>query len=503
MKILLGTDVLLAANDSTNELGSIEWLFQWFDKLKIKKCVDLSALFVMTHFGEINRNLIRSCKVINKVICKSAILQQLTTSSISDNLITHNTSESALNAAAAQLAFLEAGEVDYIISDNETLHRLSKRLNIDDRVYNVAEFIDKCSIEYREFDFSKGLIVEELRMRDLDINEPFFDSFKKDYNDYLNWFIRKSKDAVFISRRERKIIALLKLKIENNPSDFADIVPPFNNHKVLKISSFKIEPNRTKLAERFMRIIFNAALGHDVNRIYATLFDNYESKRRLKRLFEKWGFENWGHKNNSNEIVLQRDFDKIANYSEPSLSFPFHGLQKGVYLVYLDSIYANALLGYNIKSSKLYDIEPLKNSISKVLISYNIAQPVSIGSIIVFVTENDNSSERKFIGVGIVDGFHHNFTDEAKFLRVCRKRSIFTDSRLKQCWDRQTSQNRISTIEFLYACPLSTDVFSSNNIKEAAIDLSCLRRQEPKKIDETQFRILIKGSSYEKDFIVY
>lgn len=329
MKVLLGADILIAANDSMQDFGTIGWLFQWFDRLGIDRYIDFPTLVVMTHFGGVNKDILNSCGLIKKVIRKSPHLKQvigISPLSLSTSVIN---SDKAVNALIAQIAFLQTEEVDYIISDNEYLHSLARKLEIDDRVYSVAEFIDKCAIENRAVDPSKGLIVEETLCSNLDVNDVFFDTFKKDYPGYIEWFQRKTKDFVFISKNGKKIIALLKLKIERSRSEFNDIEPELPNVKTLKISSFKIEPNRTKLAERFIRIIFNYAICHDVQNIYVTFFDNYEQKHRLKRLLNKWGFTEWGHKKDSDEIVLTRPLIKSTNYLCPSKTFPFHGIKKG------------------------------------------------------------------------------------------------------------------------------------------------------------------------------
>lgn len=503
MKVLLGTDLLIYANDSNQDFGTIAWLFQWLDKLKIQKCIDFPSLAVLSHFSRINPALLRNCTTLRNIIRKTPLIQQAIDTTLNSITLKDTINKISINVIAAQLAFVEAGDVDFLISDNELLHQLSRNINLDDRIYYLSEFLDKCASENRELDQSKGLLVEECHLSNLNIEDEFFETFKRDYPEYEDWFKSKSNDFVFVSKRNDKIIALLKLKIEDEPCEYADIEPHFTKKKVLKISSFKIEPNRTKLAERFMRIIFNYAISHEVEIIYVTFFDNYERKHRLRRLFEKWGFNRWGNKVDSQELVLVRSFNKYVNYDFPPLSFPFHGPKRGVYLVYIDSVYANALLGSNQTNTLLHDIEPLKNSISKVLISYKIDHEIQTGSIILFVSDNKNKNSKEFVGVGIIDGIHLNITEETKFLRICRKRSIYTDNRLKQCWNRQSIDNQISTIEFLYVCPFNESTFKSEHIKKSSIDLRSLHRQELVQIDENQFNILIEGSNYEKDYIVY
>lgn len=500
MKVLLGADVIISAKDTSQDFASIGWLFQWLDKLKIKKCIDFPTCTVLSHFGNFRNQLLKSFEIIPKVYRKNPLhLSILSNYKYPNNGLIQSFPSINADALIAQLAVLEAGDADFLITDNPCLHTLSRQLNIDDRVYYVSEFVDKCAIENREADQSKGLIVEETTLSQLNINDSFFDSFRKDYENYDEWFQRKATDKVFVSIRKGKVIALLKLKIENKQSEFDDIKPQIIKKKLLKVSSFKIEPNRTKLAERFFRIIFNVASYERVDGIYVTLFDNTEQKRRLMRLFEKWGFYLWGNKKNSSEIVLYRDFTKDYNFKCPQKSFPFHSGCRGAYLVPIDSTYANALLGLNLGFNQLHDIEPYKNAISKILITYNLKHRIETGALILFVSEIQN--KKSIVGVGIVLDIHKDITDEPTFLRICRKRSIFDDNRLKICWNRQTEDRKLSTIEFLYVTQLSNETFTEDRIKSLGVDIESLRYQEPFKISEMQFNKLINNTQYENYYI--
>lgn len=500
MRVLLGADVIISAKDTSQDFATIGWLFQWLDKLKIKKCIDYPTCTVLSHFGNLRKQLLKNFEIIPKVYRKNPLHLSILSNYVDSNSrLSQSLPSINADALIAQLAVLEAGDADFLITDNSCIHALSRQLNIDDRVYYVSEFVDKCAFENRDADQSKGLIVEETTLSQLNIHDPFFNSFKKDYANYTEWFQRKSNDKVFVSKRKGKVIALLKLKIEDNQSEFDDISPQIIKKKLLKVSSFKIEPNRTKLAERFFRIIFNVTIYENVDGIYVTLFDNTEQKRRLRRLFEKWGFKLWGNKMDSSEIVLYRDFTKDFNFKYPQTTFPFHSGSRGVYLVSIDSTYANALLGLNLGFNQLHDIEPYKNAISKILITYNLKHNIKTGSLILFVSKIRN--KKTIMGVGIVQDVHKDLKDEPTFLRICRKRSIFDDNRLKICWNRQTEDKKLSTIEFLYVAQFSDDTFPENKLSSLGDDIESLRDQEPFKISEIQFNKLINNTQYENDYI--
>jgi predicted transcriptional regulator len=52
--------------------------------------------------------------------------------------------------------------------------------------------------------------------------------------------------------------------------------------------------------------------------------------------------------------------------------------------------------------------------------------------------------------LGIVEDVHIDIRDEEQFIRLCRQRSVFTDSELREHW-RYRPRNRPFIVDFLYA----------------------------------------------------
>ena len=131
-------------------------------------------------------------------------------------LVMENKKKVWANSLSTAASNFENALTSYLVTENEQLHSLSQEIGLDSRVYTIESFIEKCSIEYRNLDDSKGAIVRICKFGSLSINDSFFTDFKREYNPYfVNWFNNKADDDVFISTDKKgRLKALLKLKIE-------------------------------------------------------------------------------------------------------------------------------------------------------------------------------------------------------------------------------------------------------------------------------------------------
>lgn len=92
---------------------------------------------------------------------------------------------------------------------------------------------------------------------------------------------------------------------------------------------------------------------------------------------------------------------------------------------------------------------PHRNAISKVYISRSIKRDLNPGDVIVFY-RTGGYFKSVVTTVGIVEGVIDNIASEADFIRLCRKRSVFTDEELSEQWNSR-NKNRPFIVNFLYA----------------------------------------------------
>jgi hypothetical protein len=180
----------------------------------------------------------------------------------------------------------------------------------------IASFITFC----RQFTCSKKFrLLGGGKMKDylvkkifaeINLNDPFFDSLKVEYQEFETWFERKKSEEAYILYKEETIDGFLYCKFENGP--ITDIEPNIQCQTALKIGTMKINPHKTRLGERFIKKALDSAIVMNVDLCYVTVFQKHEG---LLRLFQKYGFTLHGNKstNNGQELVLVKSFAERNN----------------------------------------------------------------------------------------------------------------------------------------------------------------------------------------------
>jgi hypothetical protein len=96
--------------------------------------------------------------------------------------------------------------------------------------------------------------------------------------------------------------------------------------------------------------------------------------------------------------------------------------------------------------------EPHRNAIRKVYVGRSIFRELKKGDTIVFY-RTGGYYKGVVTTLGIVDGVYRQIRDEAHFISLCRKRSVFTDQELSSHWNYRKG-DRPFIVGFLYAYSL-------------------------------------------------
>lgn len=487
MNVLIGTDVLLYYLQK-QELDGIVMLFSWIDKIKSKKFIDLSSIAILTNFVSLDSfEELSSFDILKGVKPKNRKIEEIKQA---DFLLKGFNYRPLL----AQLNWLCYDDVDFLITENTMSHKIARILDIDDKVFSIEGFIEKCSIEHLELDETLGVSIEKILFGELDYNDRFFNSFKAEYEPYYHtWFKNKANDEVYVAKDlNNNIRGLLKLKIEEQAIEAGDIIPAFKPAKRLKISSLKADYTSQKLGQRFMRIVFDTALRESVDEIYVTLFSNSPLRRRLVGMISQWGFIYYGTKD-GNEQVFVRSFRKEVS-NDLTACFPFCSFHKNKLIVPINRFYAAQLLPVS-SVEKTTELEPAKHAIKKVLILHQDAGTLESGSLLFFIQKSADEKSYELISLGVVENVYRNFEKESSFVRRCRKRSTFSNNALHDFW--LGSLEKPIVVEFLYICHFEENILKST-FTEIGVDLKMLKSQCPIIIDDKQAVSFIKNTPYEK-----
>ena len=84
--------------------------------------------------------------------------------------------------------------------------------------------------------------IKHALLKELDINDKFFDSLREDYYNFNDWFKKKQDNNTmcYVTIDNGNITSLLILKIEYEDEDYSNFTIPFNKSKRLKICTFKV-----------------------------------------------------------------------------------------------------------------------------------------------------------------------------------------------------------------------------------------------------------------------
>jgi hypothetical protein len=458
MRVLLDTNIIVHREASTVIRKEIGILFNWLDRLHYNKCIHPLSINEIEKHEDPKVVATFKIKLANYTLLKtlapeSAPIQQIR---FQDNDENAQNDTSLLNE-------LFAKRVDLLITEDRGIHSKAHALGIGSQVFTIDDFFEKVTAEHPELTSYRVLAVKREMFGNVKLEDPFFDSFKRDYQGFCEWFNRKADETVYVSKTDTgAIVGFLYLKVEDEFESYSDITPPFYAARRLKIGTFKVALNGFKLGERFLKIIFDNAMTQKVNEIYVTIFNRDAEQERLMALLSDWGFRRHGQKisKSGEEAVLVRDFSSRADAAHPALTFPYMSRRQRKFIVAIYPDYHTELLPDSIlKTENPEDFEDNRsnrNALRKVYISRSIRRDMACGDIVVFYrTASGGPGHHTSVAttLGIIESITTGVRNLDQFVALCRKRSVFSDEKLKEHWNYNPG-NRPFVVNFLYTYSL-------------------------------------------------
>jgi predicted nucleic acid-binding protein len=450
MKLLLDTNIILHREGKDPINPDIGKLFSWIDRLGYQKCVHQVTI------DEIKK--IQDKKNRDAFLVKLESYHNLPTVApihpkVQPISKKWDTTANDLNDTAL-LNEVFAGRVDLLLTEDRKIHRKAEELGIDDKIFTIEDLLEKVTSENPDFIDYKVLSVKREYFGSIDLNDEFFNTLREDYVDFNDWFNRKSDEIAYVCKLEGKVLAFLYLKVENEKESYNDINPVFKLKKRLKIGTFKVTLNGFKLGERFLKIIFDNALLQSVNELYVTIFPKRMEQKRLIDLLKDFGFVYYGIKTSKcgEEEVYVRDFSPKVSITSPKTTYPYLSKKSKKFIVPIYPVYHTNLLPDSILQQEspleYTENEPYRNAISKVYISRSFNKNLNAGDIIIFY-RTGGYYRSVITTIGIVENVFTNIQNLDQFIRICRKRSVFSTEELKKQWEYKP-HNRPFVVNFLY-----------------------------------------------------
>lgn len=305
------------------------------------------------------------------------------------------------------------------------------------------------------------------KFSDINLNDPFFDSLKKDYpgtdnsTEFTTWFAKKANEGkwALVFEDDQGVGAFVNMK----PGE-AEEIKLSDGRSLPYDSRFKI--TTIKIDERFQhQRIGEGALGltmwdwrdTGLNEIYVTVFEKHKT---LIALLEKYGFNYVGNNLNGERVYVKdrRNLD----FSDPCKSFPFISGQSAnragclaIDMEYHDTMFAYSDLAHTIQER--VDIN-VANGLKKVYIGSPYSLAFKAGDPVLIYrkyTGQDGKPGYKSVITSYCvatrverikkDGeFKYSFPD---FLRMVGNKSVYEEFVLKNKYDNEAN---LTLIELLY-----------------------------------------------------
>ena len=342
-------------------------------------------------------------------------------------------------------------------------------------------------------------VIQKVRIDSLDVENPFFNSLRADYPGFNSWLSRKGGEDAYVLVDNNQLLCFLYLKDEKETDD--SIIPSFDMRRRLKIGTFKIDSHGTVLGQRFLSIILRKMLndGHDFT--YVTLFPRQTG---LINLFEKFGFRQWGTKNNG-ELVYFKD---LTIFNDSYQDFPRINLksnsQKHLLGIWPD--FHTKLFPYSrLTTERKHIVEDLSftNTSEKIyLCNMRAVLNMLPGDLVtIYRTKDNNRAEYSSVATSICTVVEvmdiSNFESLNDFLKYCEKGSIFSQRELSAFWENKRYPY---IIKMLYNAPLQKRI-----IRKELIDQVGLNRDDYfgyLALTDNQFCKILRMGEINESFII-
>ena len=317
-------------------------------------------------------------------------------------------------------------------------------------------------------------VLELKYFRDISLSDPFFDSLKKDYQEFTDWFQRKASEPIYVYHTDNKLVGLIYLKLEEG--EVNDVTPPMPYGKRIKIGTLKVEAHGTRLGERLIKKAIDHAIVKQAEEIYITVFPHHKP---LIALLEEFGFRATGIKEtvNGKETVLLKNFDYSKLSGDLRKDYPIIDTrQANFYLLAIRPQWHSQLFPDSILKTEYYDLLSdisHTNSISKNYIcSMDGVEDLLSRDVIVIYRMSDGQGPAEYRSVAtsicVVEEVRskNNFTNISEYLDYTKPYSVFSERELKQWWNRRT----LYVIKMLYNAAFNQRVIRKTLAEQIGLD---------------------------------
>jgi hypothetical protein len=313
------------------------------------------------------------------------------------------------------LLALQVNAVDFLISEDKGILDRAARLRLQDRALSVSSGVEYFTQLFGRVFPSAPHYLRRSPLHQLNLADPFFDSFRADYPGFDAWFrgvSAQGRVCIWVPDVEGRIGALMIYKEE------AEAVGPLPARQRLKICSMKVAETmaRQRLSELILSFAFKFCERNRIAECYLTIYPSHAALIDILALF---GFREVGITQNGERILVKRLIpDRSAKLRQPGESFRefFPGYldtpDVGKFVVPVQPGWHERLFpDYRPDPQQrtledwgggdlLYRLSPAGNAIRKAYLSNAAIRKIRTGDLLLFYRSHD---VRRITHLGIVE----------------------------------------------------------------------------------------------------
>ncbi len=336
------------------------------------------------------------------------------------------------------ISALHGDAVDYLVTDDDEIHKKAKKLNLSDRVLTTNDAIGLLAKFY-----DKALVpppaVQSTQAYSLNEADPIFDELRSKYPDFDGWLKkckREHRQTWVIAPSESKLAAICIIKKET-PEEYG------LTGKVMKVCLFKVSPDFA--GYRFGELLLKAVFTHAHENSYDGLFvTTFSEQQQLIRMFNDFGFIEISEKTNLGEVVLikkmkptTKDYQSLDSLTLNIRFGPFVTKFESTpcYIIPVQPRFHSLLFPEAEKQASLFSGQnPFGNSIRKAYLSQAVIKTLPEGSNILFYRSED---QKAVTVLGIAETTMRS-QDAMQVARFVGKRTVYSFEEIQRITAKET-----------------------------------------------------------------
>ncbi|HYR08111.1 MAG TPA: GNAT family N-acetyltransferase [Longimicrobium sp.] len=334
------------------------------------------------------------------------------------------------------LVALHSNAVDYLVTEDQRIHRKARRLGIEERVARVAEAIRLIS-DFADETPPPPPLVSAVPAYRLNAADPIFDSFRGDYPGFNSWLEkcqRQHRQSWMIEGPGGQLAAVVIVNPETEP-------PPPATGRVLKICTRKVaeEAFGFRYGELLLKAVFDYAVRNGYEWLYVTTF---QKQTHLTQLFEEFGFSLADAQTSLGELQFVKPVGKTRDEGLELGPLEFH-IRYGPPWVRLEGVpwyvipilpqFSNLLFPETEDQLRFADPRPYGNAIRKAYLSHANVRDIEPGALLWFYR---SEVDQGLVALGVAERAVRS-TNPDEIARSVGKRTVYSLEQIRDLCNKE------------------------------------------------------------------